>query len=290
MVPVIDRLNYRAKLLATPKIKAFLSLIEDGEMSPVDEQLSEADGFYFGCLNALKRGDKTKFIEFYSDFARREPDERAPYVRDDYLLFVLLCGVDKFSADKTWLKKVLDARHCTTDECAQTIDTFKSLLRSDAENTASLTAISILYQHVLNKPFPRNELSQLMYVNYMQSEFPFYKSEFLNLSALRATDLLILKADIAGDGKGAALVKFEDTFLRRTAYLTNSIYYSVMILLLFIAFRKYGDYKDFIDALSAVGGVLGLIGVVLPSVLQKDWIIPFLSKIIRKLLGYKLSD
>ena len=276
--------------MAMPKIRAFLALIENADTTPADGIVSEADGFYFCCLEALKRGDNSKFIEHYSEFSRREPDERAPYVRDDYLLFVLLCGVERFSVDKNWLKRVLDCRLCTTDDCTQTIDTFKALLRGDVDNTSNLTAIVILYQNLLQRLFPRNELCRSMYITYMQSEFPFYKSEFLNLSALRATDLIILKADVAGDGEAVALNKFEESFLKRTGYLTNIIYYFLMILLIVTAFRKYNDYKNFIDVLSAVGGVLGFIGVVLPSVFQKDWIIPILRRTIRRLFGYRLTN
>ena len=63
-----------------------------------------------------------------------------------------------------------------------------------------------------------------------------------------------------------------------------------MILMIITAFKKYGDYKDFIDVLSAVGGVLGSIGLVLPSVFQKDWIVPLLRRAIRKLFGYKIPN
>lgn len=290
MVPVIDRLNYRAKLMAMPKIKAFLALIENSDTTPTGEMLPEVDRFYFSCLDTLRRGDGSTFIEVYSDFSRREPDERAPYVRDDYLLFVLLCGVERFSIDKTWLKNVLDCRRCTTEDCTLTIETFKAILRGDVENTSNLTAIVILYQNLLNRSLPGNGLCRNMYKGYMQSEFPFYKSEFLNLAALRSTDLIILNADIVGDGKAVALTKFEEAFLKRTGYLTNFIYYSSMILMIITAFKKYGDYKDFIDVLSAVGGVLGSIGLVLPSVFQKDWIVPLLRRAIRKLFGYKIPN
>lgn len=291
MVPVIDRLNYRAKLLGTPKVKAFLDLIETGieGVSEVNDQ-SESDILYYSGLRALRSGNSGDFMDLYSDFSRREPDERTPYTRDDYLLFVLICCVEKFSADKTWLRKVLDCRLCSQDECTQTIETFKAILRGDIQNMSNITAIVVLIQDILKRPLPNNDLTKNMYVSYMKVEFPIYKSDFLNLIALRAVDILISEADITGDGKNAGLKKFEIAFLKRTEYLANIFYYVAMAIVFGIAVYLYIRYKDQMDTLNTLIGFLGLVGLSLPAVLKKEFIVDHSQKVIRKIFGYSTAN
>lgn len=283
---MIDRLTYRAKLLATPKIKAFLGLIENTTELVEGIEVVDSDEVYLGFLKALRNSDKLAFKTLYDSFSQRVPDQRSPFVRDDYLLFVILCGVSKFSIDTTWLQKVLDCRSCTTEECTQTIDTFKSLLRSDTENTSNMTSIIVLFQYLLDRPLLQNDLGRTMYINYVASEFPFYKSDFLNLTALRAIDIILLAADIADNGKSIFLKKFEEKFLKRTHILAFIVYYSLMLFLIFIAVWNYNDYKGITEILNTVVGFLGFFGLVLPNIISKEKTVYFFEKNIRRLFGH----
>ena len=290
MVSVIDRLNYRTKLLGTPKVKAFLNLIEvDTLESPQVSEQSEADALYYSGLYALSSGHGDEFIDLYNDFSRREPDERAPYTRDDYLLFVLVCCAEKFSTDKVWLNKVLNCRLCSQVECTQTIETFKSILRGDTQNTSNLTAIVVLIQDILKRSLPNSQALKKMYTEYMKEEFPLYRSDFLTITALRAIDIVISEADIAGDGKNARLKRFESMFLKRTEYGVNFFYYSAMFLIIGLAASLYIRYKDQMDTLNTIVGLLGLAGLSLPAVFKKEFIVSYLHKKIQKLFGYSAA-
>lgn len=290
MVPITDRLNYRAKMAETPKIRAFLNFIEGTRRLEETEGQLESDSFFYGCLHAFIKEDNAAFLNLYNDYSRREPDERSPYVRDEYLLFVLLCCVNKFSADKTWLNKVFECRHCSTDECTQTNETFKALLRGDIQNTSNLTALALLFQEILHKPLLNNEHIKNMYSEYMKSTFPFYKSDFLNLTAFKAIDIVIAEADIAGDGKSSTLKNFEISFLKRTGQLAEFMHLIVIILIISTAvhfYIKQKDQKDQIDSLNTIVGLLSLAGLTLPAVFKREFIIGYFQDMIRKYFGYK---
>lgn len=289
MVPVIDRLNYRAQLMRTPKIKAFLHFIEESQETFTIDTLSEVDALYYSSLNALALNDPTLFIPLYTDFTRREPQEGAPFVRDDYLLFLLVCCVIKFSTESLWLQKVLNCRRCSLEECTQTINTFKNLLAGDYQNSSNLTSVVIIIQHLLNRPLPKDEQLKAMYRSYMKQTFPFYKSDQLNVIALSSIDLIITEADITGDGTFITLKNFEIRFIKRTENVATGIYYILMGVLIIWTIQAYGRFKEskeMIDGLSAVGGVLSFLGWTIPNLLKKDTIVSFLAVRIRRILGY----
>ncbi len=114
MVPLIERATYLETINHQPVLKAFHGLLlgrDDTPSGDISTQ-SETDQIYFGLVRALQKGNRTNFLEAYTRISRRTvtKNSTAPFLHNDYLIFVLVTGILKFQLDQDWIKSVMEYR------------------------------------------------------------------------------------------------------------------------------------------------------------------------------------
>src|SRR4029078_12048646 len=102
---------------------------------------------YFGLVKAVRANDKTEFESFYSKKSQSNPsrDFSAPFVNDDFLLFSLIVGIEKFGLDRLWIKNIV-SRRPRSDKTV----TFENLLNENVYSTSNLPEIVISFLDLTN--------------------------------------------------------------------------------------------------------------------------------------------
>ena len=281
MVSIIERIIYLRKIFSSQKVKGFFNFIYERELYTIWDNLADED--FFRYINAIQTDNKEDFLSRYTNIKRREPTSEAPYVNDDYLLFVLICGVVKFGQEKEWLNKVLDCRKCSDTESGQIVATFKNILESDFENKENVGTVILVFQHLLNLPLLNNQSLKSIYSFFTKSEFPIYRADFLNLFAIRAFDIIVEEKEYYPD-----LKRFENEFTKRAKIIATISYYLSVISIFVIVFYFYKEnqrVKEFLDSTATIFGALGLGGLI--AFFAKDKVVNIIQKIIFKIFGYK---
>jgi hypothetical protein len=115
MVSLEERSTYRNKLIRKPIVNTFLEFLEGKKITKAS--FSQLDEVLFKLIEAFQTDDKSSFESEYDELSRREPSSSAPYIYNDFLAFVLICGTAKFNLNQDWIAKVLNARNCSDDDC-----------------------------------------------------------------------------------------------------------------------------------------------------------------------------
>jgi len=290
MVSLEERSTYRNKLIRKPIVYAFVEFLENKRITKAS--FSQLDEVLFKLMQAFQSDDKSSFESEYAELSRREPSSSAPYIYNDFLAFVLICGTAKFNLNQDWMVKILNARNCSDDDCKLTTLTLRNLLGANYSSKDNHFPTIIVFQELSKMPLLGDEELNVSYAEIVQNSFPRFNSDFVNLLILRAFDIIILRKDILGKGEISRLRSFEKTFNKRVRLISRVFHWITVILvygMLVVLYFASQPFQNFVKTDLALYGFLGGSGLITMFLFSKK-IATFYESMIKELWGYKRNN
>ncbi|MFZ2865241.1 MAG: hypothetical protein WA440_10860 [Ignavibacteriaceae bacterium] len=286
MVSLIDKSAYLNEIKNLPKLYSFYNLLTNASIfAEVRNDEPEIDRFYFSFIKSLQENDQEHFSDYYTQLSKRNPTEESPWIHNDFLVFVIICGVIKYQLDKEWILKVLLLRPTSTKLNKSINNTFNSLLNSNYSSNENLFEIIIVFLDILNFPQLSNDLLDNAYISIgYKFNQEYIKNDFAQLISLRAFDIIILSKEAPDSNEIYNLRNFKKVFLERVRLCQNLIYITLLTILIALNFyfiKTSENFKNYLNDISIIAGIFG-IGLVVAI----KWIKQFIGWLILKLFGY----
>lgn len=289
MVSLTKNLEYYSSLVEKPKILAFKAFLENKKVIIENPpEANEADSIYYNLISAFVNDNIKQFVESYNLISVRKPSSESVWIHDNFLIFVLICCIEKFNADRSWINEVLQIRSSSNPEYQSINQTFKNILSSNYASNDNQYAIIIVYLDLINKPMLSNEVLNNVYGTICDNAQLFIsQNDYLIMISLRAYNVIILTKDTPDAIEITQLKAFRVKFLRRIMISTNIIYIillSVFVIIGVSNLRKYQDLKDYLND-TAIIFQIGGIGLIVAL----KWIKSKIEKILLRIFGYTNS-
>ena len=222
--------------------------------------------------------NKEDFIGLYEQLRRKKPSSASPWVNNDFLIFVLIVGIYRYSIDKEWIKNVLSQRHTCDDVQNKINSTLKNILVDNYNSTENLLEIVIVHNKLSNKELQiQPKHTQSLYQKITNDTNLFSgKHSFLTCISMRAIELLIENCEISNYQDISNLRAFKRVFIKRVEIISKVICF---ILLSIITFLIISSVLKHYETWGKIGLIIGLIS---NGGLFVCW--SLLNKIIRKCL------
>ena len=119
-------------------------------------------------------------------------------------------------------------------------------------------------------------------------EFPFFKSDFLNILSFRAYDLIILQGDKSEEGLFNVLKEFEKKFKLRVTWISRLTHFVLISFAIYIVFLLAMNpaYEKMMEKYAVI---LGIGGVTVLSIFKRENVIRWISVFFFKVFGYPYS-
>ncbi len=284
MVPLEDRLSWMQRVKASPKLSVFQNLIYKQPIILPIYDISDIEAIYYGICSSINNTNKVQFEEHYSKISRRvlNVESPAPFIHDDFLIFVLIIGIVKFNFEKGWIKNVIQVRRSNP-----VTNTFDSLLNENYVNKSNLHEISLTFLFLIEAPSLKNELINDAYKSVsLNIDLLDDQNGFHVLTALRSYDLAIELKMTPEESSFSFLTQFERKFVSRMKII-SVVFYNACIVGIFFGLYKLlhlsESYKEKVNDYTLIIGVVGVgtLGSVLP-IIRKN-----VNRMLLRLFGYK---
>lgn len=286
MVFIEERHKYLNEIQSRPKLYALSCLLWGNPINTIQEELNEIDEIYINCIQAIEADSIELFKKQYELISKRKVVENssAPFVHDDFLIFVLIVGVVKFEQNMNWLINLV---HLKVKN--KTTNTFENLLTKNYQSKTNNQSIVLTFLFIINKSNITNDLLKDSYQDIIDLNQTF-TDEFLKICHYRAFDLIFQYKIPRDSDQIARLILFEDRFKKRITVFSYISYHLILIVLLVFSYwilqKLPAEWKSNINDVGILIGIagVGLIGNLLPK-LKKNFRDLNLS-----LFGYKGED
>ena len=290
MVSLEERLAYSNELKKNKKVEAFLSFLFGNNINVVPEASNATDSLFFKAIDAILNNDKDSFAAINGEFAKREPDAQTPFVHDDFLLFILICGIKKFSFDSTWIQKAINARNDSETESLSIKTTFTNIVRENYSSNDNLFEIVIVFQSIIEKSLVGlTDLNETYKKIANANEFPPHKSPFFNIISFRAFDLIILSKNTPNSKSLKELKDFKKIFAKRIQLCSAVIYFIFLVSLIYAGYRFIGYTDEIEKKLNALSIIFQILGVAIIGSFNKT-IRTFITRVLKSFFGYKFTN
>ena len=287
MVFIEKKMDYLSTINKIPKMAAFRNLLlNDTIILPPKQDLSETEEIYFEIVNAIQTINKDKFENYYNKKQRSKPSKESPspFVNDDFLIFCLIVGIEKFGLDKTWINYIISIR----PRNLITI-TFENILNENYCSKNNLFEIIIIYLQLSNKAIISNEFLNSTFRNISNNiELFECKSDFQIICAIRSYDLIIELKESPDGSEMSLLKKFNSKFQQRIKFIALLIQIVILTSFLYACMKLLSydpQIKELFDKFNPIFTVMGFLGLGSSSLL-----IPAIKKnlyeILLRILGY----
>ncbi len=288
MVPLAERIGYNCKVEDKPTITCFNAFIKGDAISHViPDGTNDMDKLYFGALQSITSNSQNDFNTAYNDFSRRTPSEDSVWIHNEFLIFVLICGIEKFNIDKNWINQVIQVRSTTGNQQYLKVNqTFKNILSGNTQSTDNLNEIIIVFLDILNRPQLSNEILNKTYLGISNNtELMDTRDDFFLTMSFRAFDVIILTKDTPDATEFSNLRSFKTRFSKRVNIVSQIIYYLILLGLISTIYKFVNYSANFREFVSDLGLAFGLIGLAFLGAIK--WIQSQLEKLLLKIFGYK---
>ncbi|MBW1654948.1 hypothetical protein [Flavobacterium quisquiliarum] len=259
MVSIDNRITYKDRIKSSAKLVAFDQFLSGTAVDlNLNSEVSDSDKQFVNMIAAIQTNNKTAFEQIYSLKNKSNPsrDSPAPFVNDDYLILILIIGIQKFGFNNNWIKNILSIR----SRNIITI-TLENILNKNYSSTSNQMEVVLVYLNLYDQSFINNQLLNNTFKSIMQNTVLFEnRNDFQILSALRAYELIIELKEGPEGSEMHLLKKFNDSFIRRTKILSWLLQASLF------SFAVYGLLKlpvyspEFVKKINDYGYVFTLIG------------------------------
>ena len=287
MVSLIKNLEYYSSITDKYKILAFRDFLNNKKITiKLDPSNNEVDIIFINLISSFINNDKKQFLDDFNKINIRIPTSESVWVHDNFLIFVLICCVEKFEADRNWLKSVIQTRDCSNIEYQSINKTFTNILNNNLQSNENLYVIVIAFLHLLSRPNLSCEILDKIFIKISNdTKLLDSKNDFLIMITMMVFEIIIITKDTPDAVEISNLKKFKELFLRRILMIREIIYWillTIFIILCFKFIREYNSIKDYLTDLSIVFQIGGLALLVFFK-----WIRKKIELLLLKLLGYK---
>lgn len=253
------------------------------------ENLNRESSVVHKSLCAIASNDSSPIKDVLDDFSAKSPTAESQYIYKDLMIFLFICVTKKFGLDQSWLLKFVEQRDSSEEEKDSITRTFQNLLKDNLESKDNYFEIVIVYKNILGITEESEVVLNQTYENLSKKSFPFYESEFLNLIAIKAIDLVILTKGVTTFRPYIKLKFFAERFDKRAKQISTALFLLTLTLIFFIqgyiAYRYiWGDESQskFMEKILTVFSyaIIGTVGFS-----SKKRIESFLQKLIKRFFG-----
>jgi hypothetical protein len=290
MVSLEDKAVYQLRINESQKLTAFNNLLIGKPFSlSTNSDINETEEIYFGITSAIHSNDKAAFEIHFNKKRKSNPSKESPspFVNDDFLIFCLIIGINKFNEDKGWIKNIISLR----SRNAVTI-TLENLLTENYYSKSNLPEIVLIFFKLANQSLINNDFLTTAFKSISENTTLFEsKSDFHIVCSIRAYDLIIELKEAPDGSEVNLLRKFNTKFLKRIKVLSWLVQSIILIAIFYEGFEivsKYPTVKEYIDKIGSVLKALGIIGLsqignLFPIVKRKSY------EVMLRLFGYPIG-
>lgn len=285
MVFIEEKRDFLNNLSDKPKQKALVTLIFDETFLFEKNNIPETDIIYYSSIQSIKKNSKDDFNKQYDKISQRKISEHsiAPFIHDDYLIFTLIIGVQKFDCNKDWLLQVISNRSKN-----EITTTFENLLKEDYQSKANIQSIVLIFLFLLDKSKITNKQLNEAYGSISNTNQSI-NNDFIRIVFYRAFDIILQLKELNNNDL-IRLLEFESRFKKRIN-LISLLLYNLLLLFILIGLYKIlyilpEKWRLKIDDIVWLLGILGIGGLVGNSL--KEIKIGF-KKLVFKFFGYKVN-
>lgn len=286
MVSIIDRAAYLQILSSQPVIMAFHGLLYGLNNTPDsgnNSQHIETDQIYFDLIRALQEGKKRDFQAAYARISRRTvtKNSTAPFLHNDYLIFVLVTGILKFNIEQAWIKSVMQARAKN-----RTTQTFEQLLIGDYHSKSGHTEMIFAYLSLTNPQKLTKDIQETAYRSVTQNHNLLGDgNDLIILCSLFTYDTIIMKSEPSERAREDELMKFEQRFIKRCGISAVVLYNAAILALVYLIWKEANRFPALKDNAGTISGIVGILGVSLGNFLTK--VRDIIKSLIMLIWGYQ---
>ncbi|HEY2582601.1 MAG TPA: hypothetical protein VGI43_12385 [Mucilaginibacter sp.] len=286
MVSLNDRSAYIQELKQNPKFNLFYQFVNDLPISyDIDVSVS-TDGIILRAIKSFLIDDKMEFESCFAEITGREPKSNSPFANDNILLYVMICGILKFGVNDSWIRKILKVRLANDEESHLIKNTFQNILDKNFVHSGNANDMIIPLESFINQSLLPSSDKKQYYLYLINCDFPPYKSDFLNVLALKSFDLLLFQNNLSENGAIFKYIQFEKSFLKRVDFLAKVIF-ALIILVVAIYIVKFVFDTSSTDTINKLVAISGLFGFGVFSFFKREWVLRGLRYTIKWVWGYK---
>ena len=290
MVSVDALSTYWLPLRANPFTNFFLDFLDEKPgLAPPVLNPSDTDSVVSNLLFYVRRADSAAATSLYQKLATRQVRVDSEWIHNDYLVFALVCVVQKFQLDGKWVRQVLHNRP-NADSTRRLINkSFDNLLAGNYNAKEDYHQISIVYQLITQQERFDVERLHKMFTYLWRHSFPYFESEFLNIVSLRAIRAAFEAKGLTDIEQRFVAERFAHQFLKRVSTISKILTYSIFILIIIAMSTGAIFYAENKWVKGTLAGLttLGLGASFFADI--RSWVALRVEKLVQKFWGYSVD-
>jgi hypothetical protein len=286
MVSLEQQNNYLSNAIRNDKLKAFYSMLQLANFEYSKENLSEVDEIYFKIINSIIKKNKQSFIDSYKDLSKRVPSDNTPFIHNDLQIFSTILAVFIFDEDRSWITMVVGKRSKSL-----ITTTFENILNDNYQSNNNVQEIITVFLYLTKNENLTSEILESTYKSILNNPNLFEnKNDFHIIISLKAFEsILSLIKKFPNREEYNFLKEFEKKFKKRILYLSNFLYYLVLIVCIYYLFKIIRSNEDLKNILQDLGSILSLLGLAIGGSLFAVFKNKFQLQIL-KIYGYNNNN
>jgi hypothetical protein len=240
-------------------------------------------------LFAIISNNISPIKDILDDFSAKSPTSESQYIYKDLMLFLFICVAKKFGLDQSWLLKFVEQRESEEEEKNSITKTFQNLLKDNLESKDNYFEIVIAYKDILGMTEESEVILNATYEKLSKKRFPFYDSDFLNLIAFKAIDLIILTKGVTIIRPYRNLREFAERFDKRIRQISAAFFYLALVIIFFIqgyiAYKYFWGDENQSQTMGKIITVLAYLGVGTIGFVRRRKVEDFFQKRIKRFFG-----
>ncbi len=182
-------------------------------------------------LYALAFSEISLVSKLVEENSAKTPTPDSPYIYKDLQIFLFICATKKFGLEQDWILKFVENRRSEEQEKNSITKTFQNLLEDNLISKDNYFEIVIVYKSIIEVEDPVETTLNEAYDKLSNMEFPYYNSDFLNLIAIKAIDLIILSKGLTNFRNFRKLLEFAEKFDKRIKQVATGFFYLITVFM-----------------------------------------------------------
>lgn len=189
MVSLDQRQNLATLSESNPDLKRFGFLLSGNQSATTTEFTGE---IRHDILSAILSNSKQKFIDSANKISNRKISADSDWCYDDYLVFLLILGNQKFDCDLAFIEGILEIRKLDQNPLPRKInEVFSALYRKDFSVSGPLCFLKVPFLHLTNQLELDSRATLKTLESLSEPGLVSGLSPFFNMLLVKAHDLAI---------------------------------------------------------------------------------------------------